>query len=285
MMARETSIYTGVTVAEYFRDMGYHAVVIADSTSRWAEALREFASRSGALPAEEGYPGLARRPHSRRSTSGPAGSSRSAATGSVTIIGAVSPPGGDMTEPVTAHTERFVRGAVDPRPRPRLRPPLSRGRLGRLVLPGRRPARAAGTPATATRSWATRRARIDGAAGRGRPAGRARRAGRAPVPARPRARRAARRAAAARGRAAAERAVRQRRPLHGRPRPLRCSTAVLDVVDECDAMVERGDHRRGDRGARLLAAAAGRAGDPARRRRAGRRRDAVSSSTPWRLLR
>ena len=56
MMAREASIYTGVTVAEYFRDMGYHAVVIADSTSRWAEALREFASRCGELPAEEGYP-------------------------------------------------------------------------------------------------------------------------------------------------------------------------------------------------------------------------------------
>lgn len=56
MMAREASIYSGVTVAEHFRDMGYHAVVIADSTSRWAEALREFGSRSGALPAEEGYP-------------------------------------------------------------------------------------------------------------------------------------------------------------------------------------------------------------------------------------
>ena len=59
MMARETSIYTGVTVAEYFRDMGHDAVVIADSTSRWAEALREFASRSGELPAEEGYPAVA----------------------------------------------------------------------------------------------------------------------------------------------------------------------------------------------------------------------------------
>ena len=56
MMAREASIYTGVTVAEYFRDMGYHVVVIADSTSRWAEALREFASADGGLPAEEGYP-------------------------------------------------------------------------------------------------------------------------------------------------------------------------------------------------------------------------------------
>ncbi len=56
MMAREASVFTGITVAEYFRDMGYHAVVVADSTSRWAEALREFASRTGALPAEEGYP-------------------------------------------------------------------------------------------------------------------------------------------------------------------------------------------------------------------------------------
>jgi V/A-type H+-transporting ATPase subunit A len=109
MMAREASVYTGVTVAEYFRDMGYHVVVIADSTSRWAEALREFASRTGALPAEEGYPaGLAsalaafyeRAGHVRT-----LGGRR----GSVTIIGAVSPQGGDMTEPVTAHTQRFVR--------------------------------------------------------------------------------------------------------------------------------------------------------------------------------
>jgi V/A-type H+/Na+-transporting ATPase subunit A len=109
MMARETSIYAGVTVAEYFRDMGYHAVVIADSTSRWAEALREFASRSGALPAEEGYP--AALPSALAAFYERAGRvvTLGGAQGSVTIIGAVSPPGGDTTEPVTAHTERFVR--------------------------------------------------------------------------------------------------------------------------------------------------------------------------------
>lgn len=109
MMAREASVYTGVTVAEYFRDMGLDVVVIADSTSRWAEALREFASRTGALPAEEGYPaGLASAVaafYERAATVTTLGGDR----GSVTVIGAVSPPGGDLTEPVTAHTERFVR--------------------------------------------------------------------------------------------------------------------------------------------------------------------------------
>ncbi|HEY7723085.1 MAG TPA: V-type ATP synthase subunit A [Pedococcus sp.] len=110
MMAREASIYTGVTVAEYFRDMGYDAVVIADSTSRWAEALREFASRSGALPAEEGYP--ASLPSALAAFYERAGrvTTLGGETASVTIIGAVSPPGGDVTEPVTAQTERFVRG-------------------------------------------------------------------------------------------------------------------------------------------------------------------------------
>ena len=109
MMAREASIYTGVTVAEYFRDMGYHVVVIADSTSRWAEALREFASRTGALPAEEGYPaGLAsalaafyERAGHVVTLGGRAGRSPSSARSRL--------PGGDMTEPVTAHTQRFVR--------------------------------------------------------------------------------------------------------------------------------------------------------------------------------
>lgn len=109
MMAREASIYTGVTVAEYFRDMGYDAIVIADSTSRWAEALREFASRTGVLPAEEGYPAdlssaLAAF-YERAGTVTTLGGGQ----GSVTVVGAVSPPGGDMTEPVTALTERFVR--------------------------------------------------------------------------------------------------------------------------------------------------------------------------------
>jgi V/A-type H+-transporting ATPase subunit A len=109
MMAREASIYSGVTVAEYFRDMGLHVVVIADSTSRWAEALREFASRTGALPAEEGYPaGLASALAAFYERAGRV-VTLGGRTGSVTIIGAVSPAGGDMTEPVTAHTQRFVR--------------------------------------------------------------------------------------------------------------------------------------------------------------------------------
>jgi V/A-type H+-transporting ATPase subunit A len=109
VMAREASIYTGVTIAEYFRDMGYHSMVIADSTSRWAEALREFASRTGQLPAEEGYP--ASLSSNLAAFYERAGYARTLAGGeaSVTVIGAVSPPGGDMTEPVTAHTTRFVR--------------------------------------------------------------------------------------------------------------------------------------------------------------------------------
>jgi V/A-type H+-transporting ATPase subunit A len=109
MMAREASVYSAVTVAEHFRDMGYATVVIADSTSRWAEALRELASRSGALPAEEGYP--ADLASSLAAFYERAGRVRTLGgrEGSVTIIGAVSPPGGDMTEPVTTHTQRFVR--------------------------------------------------------------------------------------------------------------------------------------------------------------------------------
>ena len=109
VMAREASIYTGMTVSEYFRDMGYDVVLIADSTSRWAEALREFASRTGQLPAEEGYPaGLA---SSLAAFYERAGRVRTlgGAVGSVSVIAAVSPPGADMTEPVTAHTRRFVR--------------------------------------------------------------------------------------------------------------------------------------------------------------------------------
>jgi V/A-type H+-transporting ATPase subunit A len=109
VMAREASIYTGVTVAEYFRDMGYHSMVIADSTSRWAEALREFASRTGQLPAEEGYPAALSSNlaafYERSGCARTLGGSEA----SVTVVGAVSPAGGDMTEPVTAHTTRFVR--------------------------------------------------------------------------------------------------------------------------------------------------------------------------------
>lgn len=109
MMAREASIYTGITVGEHFRDMGYHAVVIADSTSRWAEALRELASRTGELPAEEGYP--ADLASALAAFYERAGSvvTLGGARGSVTVVGAVSPPGGDLSEPVTTQTERFVR--------------------------------------------------------------------------------------------------------------------------------------------------------------------------------
>ncbi len=109
MMAREASIYTGMTVAEYFRDMGYDAVLIADSTSRWAEALREFASRTGQLPAEQGYPAsLASSLAAFYERAGHV-ETLGGGTGSVTVIASVSPPGGDFTEPVTAHTQRFVR--------------------------------------------------------------------------------------------------------------------------------------------------------------------------------
>ena len=109
VMAREASIYTGMTVAEFYRDMGHHAVVIADSTSRWAEALREFSSRSGELPAEEGYPaGLASALAAFYERAGLV-RTLGGTTGSVTVIASVSPPGGDMTEPVTAHSQRFVR--------------------------------------------------------------------------------------------------------------------------------------------------------------------------------
>jgi V/A-type H+/Na+-transporting ATPase subunit A len=109
VMAREASIYTGMTVAEFYRDMGYDTVLLADSTSRWAEALREFSSRSGELPAEEGYPaGLASGLAAFYERAGRV-TTLGGREGSVTAIGAVSPPGGDMTEPVTAHTERFVR--------------------------------------------------------------------------------------------------------------------------------------------------------------------------------
>jgi V/A-type H+-transporting ATPase subunit A len=108
VMAREASIYTAVTVAEYFRDMGLHAVIIADSTSRWAEARRELASRTGAIPAEQGYP--ADLPSSLAAFYQRAGRvvTTGGRDGTVTIVTSVSPPGGDATEPVSAHTQRFV---------------------------------------------------------------------------------------------------------------------------------------------------------------------------------
>ena len=111
--AREASIYTGITMAEYYRDMGYHVAVMADSSSRWAEALREISGRLEQMPAEEGYPAyLASRigeVYERAGRSEIADSGGATREGSVTIIGAVSPPGGDFSEPVVTHTKRFVR--------------------------------------------------------------------------------------------------------------------------------------------------------------------------------
>lgn len=107
--AREASIYTGITMAEYFRDQGYHVAVMADSTSRWAEALRELSGRMEEMPAEEGFPAYL--PTRIAEFYERAGSmvTLSDRNGSVSIIGAVSPPGGDFSEPVTQHTKRFIR--------------------------------------------------------------------------------------------------------------------------------------------------------------------------------
>ena len=107
--AREASIYTGITIAEYFRDMGYHVALMADSTSRWAEALREISGRLEEMPAEEGFPAyLATRLAEFYERAGFV-TTLCGRDGSVSAIGAVSPPGGDFTEPVTQHTKRFVR--------------------------------------------------------------------------------------------------------------------------------------------------------------------------------
>lgn len=106
--AREASIYTGITIAEYFRDQGYDVAMMADSTSRWAEALREISGRLEEMPAEEGYPAyLPSRIASFYERSGSA-KTLCGAEGSVTTIGAVSPAGGDFSEPVTENTRRFV---------------------------------------------------------------------------------------------------------------------------------------------------------------------------------
>ena len=109
--AREASIYTGITIAEYFRDMGYNVAIMADSTSRWAEALREMSGRLEEMPGEEGYPAyLASRLaefYERAGTVKVLGSGD--ITGSITAIGAVSPPGGDLSEPVSQATLRIVK--------------------------------------------------------------------------------------------------------------------------------------------------------------------------------
>ncbi|MCS7107610.1 MAG: V-type ATP synthase subunit A [Acidilobaceae archaeon] len=109
--AREASIYVGVTLAEYYRDMGYDVLLVADSTSRWAEALRELGGRLEEMPAEEGYPSyLASRLAEFYERAGRVVAQGSPErVGSVTLAGAVSPPGGDFSEPVTSHTMRFIR--------------------------------------------------------------------------------------------------------------------------------------------------------------------------------
>ena len=107
--AREASIYTGMTIAEYYRDMGYHVALMADSTSRWAEALREISGRLEEMPAEESFPAYL--PSRLAGFYERAGfvDTLSGTEGSVTVIGAVSPQGGDFSEPVTQNTQRFVR--------------------------------------------------------------------------------------------------------------------------------------------------------------------------------
>ena len=107
--AREVSIYTGVTLAEYYRDMGYDVAIMADSTSRWAEALRELSGRLEEMPADEGFPAYL--PTRLAEFYERAGKVKALGdrTGSISVIGAVSPPGGDFSEPVTQHTKRFIR--------------------------------------------------------------------------------------------------------------------------------------------------------------------------------
>ena len=106
--AREASIYTGITMAEYFRDMGYDVAIMADSTSRWAEALREISGRLEEMPAEEGYPAYLPSRLAEFYERAGCVQTLNGQEASVTIIGAVSPPGGDFSEPVTENTKRFV---------------------------------------------------------------------------------------------------------------------------------------------------------------------------------
>jgi V/A-type H+-transporting ATPase subunit A len=107
--AREVSIYTGITLAEYYRDQGMDVAVFADSTSRWAEALRELAARLEEMPAEEGFPASLPARLAQFYERGGAVTTLGGRRASVSIVGAVSPPGGDFSEPVTQHTRRFIR--------------------------------------------------------------------------------------------------------------------------------------------------------------------------------
>ena len=107
--AREASIYTGITLAEYYRDMGYHVAMMADSTSRWAEALREISGRLEEMPAEEGFPAYLPSRLAEFYERGGRANALCGKEGSVTLIGAVSPQGSDFSEPVTQNTKRFTR--------------------------------------------------------------------------------------------------------------------------------------------------------------------------------
>ncbi len=238
MMAREASVYSAATVAEYFRDMGLHAVVIADSTSRWAEALREFASRSGDLPAEEGYPAsLASALAAFYERSGRV-VALGGAEGTVTIIGAVSPAGGDLTEPVTTYTQRFVRcvWALDrDLAYARHYPAVSwSGSFCRDV-----PVIAAWHAGHGDPGWAPRRAAARRPAGRGRPprvAGRA--DGRSALPA-------PERAAILAGRLIREGLLQQSAlspadGFCGRDRAAALATAVLAVARRCGELARAG---------------------------------------------
>ena len=107
--AREASIYTAVTLAEYYRDQGLHVALMADSTSRWAEALREISGRLGELPGEAGYPAYLSSRLADFYERAAKGETLAGKIGSVTVMGTVSPPAGDFSEPVTSHTKRYVR--------------------------------------------------------------------------------------------------------------------------------------------------------------------------------
>ncbi len=107
--AREASIYTGITIAEYYRDMGYHTALMADSTSRWAEALREISGRLEEMPADEGFPAYLPSRLSEFYERAGYYENLNGSEGSITVIGAVSPPGSDFSEPVTQNTKRFTR--------------------------------------------------------------------------------------------------------------------------------------------------------------------------------
>lgn len=141
--AREASIYAGVTVAEYFRDQGLHVALMADSTSRWAEALRELSARLGELPAEGGYPAYLGTRTAEFYERASCVRTLAGSEGSVTLIGAVSPPGGDFSEPVTLHTQRNVRCFW----------PLDRDRARARFYPAIHPLLAYSEDSTALQAW------------------------------------------------------------------------------------------------------------------------------------